>query len=116
MLTRTSLSRTTCSVLASPRSGRPQSLTCGNGTVTPRRDLSTRTRRRVWVFPNRDTTGLGRGVVPVGMIGMGNWSDCLPSHPRGRDEVDPAAYESKERLKRMDEYGIAVQLICASPR
>ena len=39
------------------------------------------------------------------------WAENWPSFPPTLEAADPAAYEPKARLQRMDEYGIAVQLL-----
>lgn len=39
------------------------------------------------------------------------WHEYLPSSPWEYEEVDPAIYKAEQRLERLDEYGIDIQLI-----
>ena len=53
----------------------------------------------VWYYP-----------VAGGGTSQAGWPEYLPSGPWEYDEVDPASYNAQDRLKRMDEYGIDVQI------
>lgn len=49
-----------------------------------------------------------RGVYEFAQAG---WKEHPPSHPRSIEEVDPASYDSKERLLRLDEFGVWAQVL-----
>lgn len=74
--------------------------------VVPRVGVHPQTGRRhwrvgdVWYWP-----------VAGGGTSQAGWKEYLPSSPWEYDEVDPAAYNAEDRLKRLDEYGIEIQLI-----
>jgi uncharacterized protein len=48
---------------------------------------------------------------PVGHFGQAGWREYPPFSPWEFDEIDPAGFDPKARLERMDEYGIAVQVL-----
>lgn len=48
---------------------------------------------------------------PVGHWGQAGSRDYPPVQPRELDEIDPAGYDAKIRLERMDEYGIDVGIL-----
>ena len=54
----------------------------------------------VWYWP-----------VAGGMMSQVGWPEPPPSTPWEYEEADPAVYEAQERLRRMDEYGIEIQII-----
>lgn len=74
--------------------------------VVPRVQVHPKTGRRhwrvgdVWYWPVA-----GAGTSQAG------WPEYLPSSPWEYDEVDPAVYDAHDRLRRLDEFGIEVQLI-----
>jgi predicted TIM-barrel fold metal-dependent hydrolase len=49
--------------------------------------------------------------MAVGVCSTAGYNDYLPEHPATIDETDPAGYDSTERLKRLDQYGIGQQLL-----
>lgn len=46
-----------------------------------------------------------------GYVSVAGWHEHLPSCPATFDDIDPAAYDAKARLKRMDEWGIWSQVM-----
>lgn len=74
--------------------------------VVPRVGIHPKTGRRhwrvgdVWYWP-----------VAGGGTSQAGWKEFLPSSPWEYDEVDPAVYRAEDRLRRLDEYGIEIQLI-----
>jgi uncharacterized protein len=74
--------------------------------VVPRVAVHPKTGRRhwivgdVWYWPVA-----GAGTSQAG------WKEYLPSTPWEYDEVDPAVYKAEDRLRRLDEYGIEIQLV-----
>lgn len=50
-------------------------------------------------------------VFPAWSSGHSGWSEYAPKGPARFDEVDPAAYDAKARLTRMDHYGIQAQVL-----
>jgi uncharacterized protein len=60
----------------------------------------------------RERWFVGETKLPsVASTALAGWSEFPPSHPPTLAEADPAAWRNKERLQRMDEYGLAVQLL-----
>lgn len=53
----------------------------------------------------------GRPFQPTAAAAMAGWKEPPPDHPPSLAEADPGAYISKQRLKRMDEYGIWAQVV-----
>lgn len=53
----------------------------------------------------------GRPFMPVAGAAMAGWKDPPPKHPPTLDAADHGAWEARERLRRMDEYGIWAQVI-----
>jgi uncharacterized protein len=50
-------------------------------------------------------------VAPVGGAAQAGWSEYPPDHPRRWQDADPATWDAKARLARMDEYGIFAQVL-----
>jgi predicted TIM-barrel fold metal-dependent hydrolase len=50
-------------------------------------------------------------LMAVGFYAVAGWKEHPPSTPAELDEVDPGAWVSKDRLLRMDEYGIYAQVL-----
>ena len=50
-------------------------------------------------------------IFPGWLSGHCGWREYAPKGPRTKEEVDPAAYDARSRLKRMDEYGIHAQVL-----
>ena len=50
-------------------------------------------------------------VSPVGFFAAAGWKEYLPSHPPTLEEADAGAYDAAARLRRLDEYGIAAQVL-----
>src|SRR5258708_17427655 len=48
---------------------------------------------------------------PIGNSAIAGWPEYYPSVPHNFEEMDPACYDSKQRLARMDEYGISAQVL-----
>lgn len=53
----------------------------------------------------------GRPFMPTAGAAMAGWTDPPPDHPPTLDAADHGSWDSVERLKRMDEYGIWAQVI-----
>ena len=53
----------------------------------------------------------GRMGLAVGRTAIAGWDKPLPSHPPTLQDADPGCYDTGERLKRMDEYGIYAQIL-----
>jgi uncharacterized protein len=53
----------------------------------------------------------GRPFMPTAGAAMAGWTDPPPDHPPSLDAADHGSWDAKERLKRMDEYGIWAQVI-----
>jgi predicted TIM-barrel fold metal-dependent hydrolase len=49
-----------------------------------------------------------RGVAEYAQAG---WPEYPPSHPRTLEEADPASFDPKARLDRLDEYGLYAQVL-----
>ena len=64
-----------------------------------------------------DSTGRMRWRVgkhllsPVGTGAHAGWREWWPSYPPTLELADPATYDPRERLKKMDDYGIYAQLL-----
>ena len=52
-----------------------------------------------------------RWLIPVAMLAMAGWKEFPPSNPPTLADADPAAYDPRERIKRMDEFGIHAQVL-----
>jgi uncharacterized protein len=60
----------------------------------------------------RDFWMLGDFRLPaVGMFSVAGWPEPPPAYPKTIEEADPAAWQAKARLERMDEYGIYAQTL-----
>lgn len=57
-----------------------------------------------WFFGG-DRTGAAAGSA------MAGWHEYPPKRPQRLEQVDPALYDAKARLKKMDEYGIHAQIL-----
>jgi predicted TIM-barrel fold metal-dependent hydrolase len=53
----------------------------------------------------------GRWSQEIGMFAVAGFKDCLPAAPRSFEEMDAAAFDATERLRRLDEYGIWAQVL-----
>ncbi len=47
----------------------------------------------------------------VGEYCTAGWSEPFPSHPPTLDEADPACFDARARLERLDEYGLWAQVL-----
>jgi uncharacterized protein len=50
-------------------------------------------------------------VFPGWLAGHSGWREYAPKAPKTQADVEPATYEAKARLNRMDEYGIHAQVL-----
>ena len=50
-------------------------------------------------------------LFPVGIYAHAGWPEFAPGSPPTLEEADPAAWDPKQRLARMDEHGIDVQVL-----
>jgi predicted TIM-barrel fold metal-dependent hydrolase len=48
---------------------------------------------------------------PIGNSAIAGWPEYYPSVPHNFEEMDPACFDSKQRLARMDEYGVNAQVL-----
>ena len=53
----------------------------------------------------------GKAFMPTAGAAMAGWKEPPPDHPPTLDDADHGAWEARERLRRMDEYGIWAQVI-----
>ncbi len=53
----------------------------------------------------------GDWKMAAGFYAVAGWTEHPPSTPNELEEVDPGAWRSEDRLKRMDEYGIYAQVL-----
>jgi predicted TIM-barrel fold metal-dependent hydrolase len=53
----------------------------------------------------------GRPFMPTAGAAMAGWKEPPPDHPPSLEEADHGSWDARERLKRMDEYGIWAQVI-----
>ena len=47
----------------------------------------------------------------VGAFAMGGWREPYPYSPSNFDDMDPAAFDARARLERMDEFGLEAQVL-----
>jgi predicted TIM-barrel fold metal-dependent hydrolase len=47
----------------------------------------------------------------VGEFAQAGWKEYPPSHPKSLEEADPASWDPKARLERLDEYGLYAQVL-----
>ena len=52
----------------------------------------------------------GRRLSGVSGYAMAGWHEYPPKHPPSAEEADPAAFDAKERVKRMDSLRIAAEI------
>ena len=52
-----------------------------------------------------------RWLTPVGFYGQAGWDQYQPSRAVDLEDMDPAAWQSGERLRRMDQYGLYAQVL-----
>jgi len=72
--------------------------------LAPRVEKSPRTGHHHWRIGSK-------WIWPVGYFGQAGFSEYPPLQPTEYDEVQTSTYDPQERLKRMDEYGITVQIL-----
>ena len=53
----------------------------------------------------------GQRVTAVGGAAQAGWTEYPPLHPPRWEDADPATWDAKARLARMDEYGIHAQIL-----
>ncbi|MGI8927184.1 MAG: amidohydrolase family protein [Tepidiformaceae bacterium] len=53
----------------------------------------------------------GKGFMPTAGAAMAGWKEPPPDHPPSLQEADHGSWNARERLTRMDEYGIWAQVI-----
>jgi predicted TIM-barrel fold metal-dependent hydrolase len=76
------------------------------GDLVPHVRLNQDTGQEYWYFGDELFAEGARGLYAAA-----GWKEPLPSLPPTIKEIDPAAYNPHERLKRMDEYGIYAQVL-----
>src|ERR1700757_3262682 len=72
--------------------------------IIPRVDINPDTGHNHWRVGDH-------WLYPVGYLSMAGWNDYPPSAPWELEETDPAGYIPAQRLMRMDEYGIDMQVL-----
>jgi uncharacterized protein len=50
-------------------------------------------------------------IHAAGLVATAGWPEYMPSFPPTHAQIDPAAYDSKVRLERLDEHGIRAQVL-----
>lgn len=50
-------------------------------------------------------------IEGVGRHAVAGYSEFAPGYPKSLDDADPASYDSKKRLERLDEYGLSAQVL-----
>ncbi|MGE0879943.1 MAG: amidohydrolase family protein [Acidimicrobiia bacterium] len=70
----------------------------------PRLVLDTRRNEERWVVAGRMLTGVANWT-------FAGWPEYPPSHPTTMAEADPGGWDAVHRIKRMDEQGIAAEVI-----
>ena len=53
----------------------------------------------------------GKRIFPALVAAHAGWHECPPGHPPSWEDADPATYDSKARVARMDENGITVEVL-----
>lgn len=69
--------------------------------------------RPVWIeSANEEQWKVGDVLIEgVGQHAYAGWSEYPPSYPPSLAEADPAAFDPKARLQRMDEHGVTAQVL-----
>ena len=75
-----------------------------HGDSIPHTAYSERRGGRMWIVG-------GKPLVDVGTFAMAGWPEYMPSHPPTLEDADPAAWDPRARLQRMDERGIRTQVV-----
>lgn len=52
-----------------------------------------------------------RRVTPAWAFSVAGYKEFMPLHPKVRDEVDPSMYDPVARARKLDEFGIAAQVL-----
>ncbi|MGE4240664.1 amidohydrolase family protein [Ramlibacter sp.] len=50
-------------------------------------------------------------MPPVASVAFAGWKDFPPNHPPTLEDADPGSWQAKQRLERMDEYGVYAQVL-----
>src|SRR4051794_26066244 len=74
------------------------------GDVIPHVVFDERLQMQRWLVGDRR-------LPVVGASSYAGWTEFPPSPPPTMDDMDPASFDPRERVKRLDEYGIAQQVM-----
>jgi predicted TIM-barrel fold metal-dependent hydrolase len=74
------------------------------GDLVPHVEWNGDRQEEVWVIGDQP-------ISPVASAAMAGWNEYPPDHPRRWSDADPAAWDARQRLARMDQYGIYAQLM-----
>jgi predicted TIM-barrel fold metal-dependent hydrolase len=72
--------------------------------VAPRVEFNSSTGHHHWRIGER-------WLCAVGQLTQAGWPEYPPSSPLEYEECDPAAYNSADRLSRLDQYGVDIQIL-----
>jgi predicted TIM-barrel fold metal-dependent hydrolase len=72
--------------------------------AVPRVDLEPKSQHHHWRIGDN-------WLWPVGHWAQAGWKEYPPLQPQEFDEVDPASFDPVQRLKRLDEFGIDMQIL-----
>jgi predicted TIM-barrel fold metal-dependent hydrolase len=72
--------------------------------VVPRVDVHPKTGQSTWRIGDD-------WLLSVGYYARAGWPHLPPHTPAELDEIDPGSWRAKERLERLDEYGIYAQVL-----
>jgi uncharacterized protein len=74
------------------------------GDQIPHLELDERRGEERWVVAGHRLTGVANWA-------FAGWHDFPPSHPLRIDQADPAAFQASARVRRMDQQGIAAEVL-----
>ena len=74
--------------------------------VIPRVELNPKTNHHHWKVGDR-----WYWPVAGASTSQAGWPEYIPSGPWEYEDADPAVYKADERLKRLDEYGVDIQIL-----
>jgi predicted TIM-barrel fold metal-dependent hydrolase len=72
--------------------------------VAPRVEFSPITNHHHWRIGSR-------WLMPVGFNSQAGWTQFPPDVPWEYEECDPATYDSTDRLRKLDKFGVDIQLL-----
>ena len=72
--------------------------------VMPRVELDEDRGMEYWLVGDRR-------VTPAWSFSVAGYHEFMPAHPKVQDDVDPSMYDPVARAKKLDEFGISVQVL-----